>query len=232
MSLAAIATGVQAAIGLGQTIAGMVKKKPIIPEADVPDEVFQNMTDAEYWSYIGMPPEQRQRAVEDIQRAGSSALSQSSSRKGGLGMVSQIAQGQSNSYRSLSEMDTNMRYRNINRLYGARDRMATEKNRVDEINRNIAYDERDQRNQLIGAGMQNVMGAFGTTSLLDANADEGGEGSSTWFGRRKTAKAEFAQKTAPGAIKVPDLWHNKKDTYDPMGSFVSQNNFGSLLKNR
>ena len=32
--------GAQTALGIGQTIAGIVKKKPEIPEYDIPEEVY------------------------------------------------------------------------------------------------------------------------------------------------------------------------------------------------
>jgi len=173
MSLAAIGLIAQTALGIGQTIAGAVKKKPIIPEADIPDEVFQNLSDAEYWSMIGMPPEQREMAVEDIQRSSASALSRSKDRRGGMGLISRIQQGETEGYRGVSELDTSMRVRNINRLSTARDRVAEERNRADDINRQIKFDERTERNQLIGSGIQNVMGALGTASFMDSFGGNG-----------------------------------------------------------
>ena len=82
--LGLIATGAQAALGVGQTIAGLVKKKPEIPEYDIPQEVYDNMTDAEYWSFQGLPEASKQQFVQESKRTGATALSRSADRKGGL----------------------------------------------------------------------------------------------------------------------------------------------------
>jgi len=201
--IGAILAGVQGAIGLGQTIAGALKKKPIIPEADISQEMFDSMSDAEYWSFIGMPPEQRQRAIEDISRTGIQAQDQASTRKAGLGMTSMIAQNQTEGYKNLADLDTKMRYQNVLRLDERRDRMTAERNRVDDINRNIKLDERDRRDELIGAGMQNVMGALGTAASLFGDDEGDGLGDPAKKAERKAARAgrrdARAQKNAMGS---------------------------------
>ncbi len=168
MSLALASLGAQTVLGLGQTIAGMFKKKPIIPEADIPDEVFQSLSDAEYQSMIGMPPAQRQRAIEDIQRGGATAIGRADARKTGMGMISQIQQQETEGYRGVADFDVQARYRNQDRLERARGRMTEEKNRAADINRQIKLDERGRRDEMIGAGMQNVMSALGTGSAMSA----------------------------------------------------------------
>ena len=162
IGLAGAGLAVQGILGLGQMIGGLVKKKPVIPEAEIPQELFQNMTDAEYWSYIGMPEAQRQRYIEDNLRTGATALAGATDRKGGLGLVSSIAQSQTEGNRNLAEMDTNLRYQNMQNLYARRDRLAEERRYVNDVNRQIKLDERDRRDQLIGAGIQNIAGAAGT----------------------------------------------------------------------
>jgi hypothetical protein len=177
MSLALAGLAVQGALGLGQMIGGLAKKKPEIPEAEIPPEVFQNMSDAEYWAYVGMPEEQRQRYVEDIQRSSATALERSRTRKGGLGLTSAVAQSETDKYRDLVTLDTQMRMKNLSMLYGARERVASERVRAEDINRNIKLDERMRRDKLIGAGIQNIGGAAGTVGMLSAMFPElGGEG--------------------------------------------------------
>jgi hypothetical protein len=152
--IGAIMGGVQAAIGLGQTIAGIAKKKPIIPEAEIPQDVFRSLSDAEYQSLIGMPAEQRQRAIEDIQRGGATAFSRAKDLKGGMGLVSNIAQQETEGYRGLAER----RYQNLDRLERRRDRMADEERYAADVNRQLKLDERARRDELIGAGLQNIVG--------------------------------------------------------------------------
>jgi hypothetical protein len=193
MSLALGAMAAQTVLGIGQTIAGMVRKKPIIPEADIPDEVFANLSDAEYWSMIGMPPAQRQRAIEDIQRTGATERAGIQSLKGGLGAVARSAQTEVEGQRGVADMDTSYRYKNIDRLERARGRMSEEKNRADDINRQIKLDERARRDEMIGAGMQNVMGALGTAAYLDVLGDDDEIGGKLFGGR-----GLFGKKTGAG----------------------------------
>jgi hypothetical protein len=230
MSLALGATVAQTVLGLGQTIAGLVKKKPIIPEADIPEEVFQSLTDAEYQAMIGMPPAQRQRAIEDIQRGGATALGRTGERKGGLGMVSRIAQQEAEGYRGLADMDVQARYRNLDRLERARGRMAEERNRAADINRQIAMDERARRDQMIGAGLQNVMGSIGTGSTMAAMFPEQFQGGifGKLFGRGGDTTPGSIE---PGAITQPTGGFIRKNMpYNPMDSFTPQNSLGAVLK--
>jgi hypothetical protein len=174
--IGAIMGGVQAAIGLGQTIAGIAKKKPIIPEAEIPQDVFRSLNDAEYQAMIGMPAEQRQRAIEDIQRGGATAFSRAKDLKSGVGLVSDIAQRETEGYRGLAEYDTERRYENINRLERRRDRMAEEERYAADVNRQLAIDERNRRDELIGAGLQNIVGGGATLGEMLFNQKEDGTG--------------------------------------------------------
>jgi len=162
ISLAGAALAGQAGLGLAQTVGGALMKKPEIPEIEIPQEVFQNMSDAEYWSYVGMPETQRQRYLEDIQTSSANALSRVSDRKGGLGAVSSIQAREAESLRELATLDTKMRMDNLNKLYKAREVGAQYDLQTQQLNREKSLQERTEKKQIIGAGLQNVMGAFGT----------------------------------------------------------------------
>jgi hypothetical protein len=168
MSIAGIALATQAGLGLAQTVGGLLTKKPTIPEAEIPQEVMQNLSDAEYWSLVGMPEEQRQRYIDDLKSSTATALRNVGTRKGGLGAISSAYQAERQGLKEITDLDTEVRMRNLDRLYQARDRVAQTRTAADDVNREIAMFKYGERNKLIGAGMQNIMGAFGTASMADS----------------------------------------------------------------
>jgi len=169
LGLGAISGIVQGGLGLVQSIAGLAKKKPKIPEYDIPEEVYQNMSDAEYASFIGLPETQKREFIDNTQRAGTQAMQQSTSRKGGMGMVAGIQQQQADDYKSLLSADAGARRENIRDFWSMRNVMASEKSKKQEWKRDAVMTERDEINQMRGAGLQNMMGAMGTMAGLDMN---------------------------------------------------------------
>jgi len=163
----------QTALGIGQTIAGLVKKKPEIPEYDIPQEVYANMTDAEYWAMEGLPDAQKQQYIQNIQRSGTTALSRSADRKGGLGLVSSIAQQEQDAATNLLSMDAQARMQNLSRLFQARETVAGYKDIKYDKDLAKVMEERAEVDELRGAGTQNIMNALGTFAAL---GDEDGEG--------------------------------------------------------
>ena len=179
MAGSAIAGTAQAAIGVGQMIGGLFMPKPDIPDYEIPQEIYENMTDAEYWSFVGLPEAQKQQYIEGSMRAGASALSASASRKGGLGMVSSIAQQQSDANRELLTMDTQARMQNLQRYWGARERMAQAKDVQFGHKMDKTMYQLQRRDNMLGAGMQNIAGGFG--NFIGLNEGQ------TGFGRKSTS---------------------------------------------
>lgn len=171
--LAAISLGTQLVGGLAQTIGSASQKKPIIPEYEIPEEVYQNMSDAEYWAFQGMPTAQKEQYIQNVQRTSTAALSGLEDRKAGLGAITNLAQNETDAWKSMLAMDEERRWKNQQALYGARERVAEEKRIKDDIDRQIALDERDRRDQGIGAGLQNVMNALGTIAGADVMSEGG-----------------------------------------------------------
>jgi len=169
--IGAIASGAQALLGIGQMVGGLFMEKPEIPEYDIPDELYANMTDAEYWSFKGMPDAQRQQFIEQSQRAGASAISASASRKGGMGMISSVAQQQQDAATELLVQDSQARMKNLQNFWDARKTIAGAKDFKYEADLGKAMEERGRRDEMLGAGMQNLALAGSTIGGL---AEEGG----------------------------------------------------------
>ena len=160
--LGLIAGGLQAGLGIAQTISGLTMEKPEIPDYDIPEEVYKNLSDAEYWKFQGLPEAQKQQFIEQSQRAGATALSRSSSRKGGLGLVSSIAQQEQDSATQLLSMDAQQRMSNLQNLFRSREVMAGAKDKKFGYEMEKVMYERQRRDSMIGAGMQNIAGVAST----------------------------------------------------------------------
>jgi hypothetical protein len=205
--LGLIAAGAQAALGLGQTIAGLARRKPPLPEYDIPQEIYQNMSDAEYQSFIGLPDVQKQQFIEESKRAGATALARSSDRKGGLGLVSGIAQQERDDARMLMTEDATQRLKNLHTFWGMRETMAGEKRLKQQVKRENIMQRRDERAQMIGAGLQNIMGATGTGAAIDTYTEGG----------------LFSSLSGRGGASV-----NKLNTFNPSAT-VPQNSLSAIL---
>jgi len=170
--IGALIAGTQAAVGIGQAVAGYSKLKNLTrPEYQIPSEIEQNMSEAELMSYYGMPDAQKQSYMQNIQRSGQQALSGTADRKGGLGMVSAIQQNQQDSYSNLLSADVQQRMQNIQTAQNMRNVMAGYKDKAFQMNEMQPYQQDYAEAQgLIGAGMQNVMGGLqsgGQMLMLD-----------------------------------------------------------------
>ena len=160
--IGALIAGTQAAVGIGQAVAGYSKLKNLTrPEYQIPSEIEQNMSEAELMSYYGMPDAQKQSYMQNIQRSGQQALSGTADRKGGLGMVSAIQQNQQDSYSNLLSADVQQRMQNIQNAQNMRSVMADYKDKAFQMNEMQPYQQDYAEAQgLIGAGMQNFMGGL------------------------------------------------------------------------
>jgi hypothetical protein len=185
--------GAQTALGIGQTIAGLVKKKPEIPEYDIPAEVYENMTDAEYWALQGLPKEHIEQFIQESKRTGATALSRSADRKGGLGLVSSIAQQERDDTTELLKTKATAAMSGLDRLFAARDTVSQQEGIKQEWAKEKTMAKRDEINALPGAGLQNIMGAGGTFAGLDSASDSAGGIFEDLFGTKdsRTAKRDW-----------------------------------------
>jgi hypothetical protein len=167
--LAALGAGLaagQAILGVAQGIKGLTMPKPSIPDYEIPQEIYDNMTDAEYWSFIGMPEEQKKLYMDQIAQQGATALSRSADRKGGLGMISTIADQQRKGAQEMAAMDASMRAERQKDLYAARTAMGQQRAMKYEADRSKAEYLRGKRDEMIGAGIQNIGGALGSAANM------------------------------------------------------------------
>jgi len=223
-----IIPAIQGALGLGQAIAGLVKKKVEIPKAVASEELGQTLTEAEARAGTGFSEASNQLFSERMGRAMASARAGIDERKGGLGAISKLFQSETDAIAERGIADEERRLQNLSQLYRAREIKAAEDARVDDINRQIALDERGRRDELIGAGLQNVMGAAGTYGTLGVLSGEdplsdifgGGGGRLNRTNRRSRAVGMSSPEVADALGEWNPTRENLRSLSDPYAGIL------------
>jgi hypothetical protein len=172
---AGIGTAAQLGIGAAQYFKGKkLERENKRPTYQIPQEVFQNLTQAQQMALQGLPEEQKQAYIESLQQQTAYGLDQIASRKGGLtglaGLVNQQNQGMQN----LMAQDASARMANIQGLMNQRQNVADYRGQEFQFNQlNPFYFKQAQAEALKGSGMQNVMtgvgnAAYGLGAAYDA----------------------------------------------------------------
>jgi len=158
----AIAGGVSglinAVVGAGQKRKGrkMLKQIGDSPNMNIPNEVLQNQKIAQLRANTGLPQEQYNQAMKNLQRNQMTALSGARDRRGGLSILAATQQNMDDGTLNLDVADAKARIGNENTLYGINNNVANWKqkqwqnNVSDKWNRKYSY-----AMSLLGAGNQN-----------------------------------------------------------------------------
>lgn len=178
------------------------------PVYQVPEEIKQNLTQAQQQALQGLPEEQKRQYIENIQRGSAQSLSASQSRKGGLSGVTAINQQQGQAYNQMLSMDAQARRENQRALMQQRGVMADYKdqafqfNVVDPYYEKIAGDK--QRSQDLA---QNLTSAGGMASGV------GGTGTKT---QTPTQKTPTQDQTLGYYQNTPQIGGYQNSQYDYM----------------
>lgn len=167
----AIGAGAQGVMGLFQLGGGLFMKKPKRPDYQIADEFNKNISLAQGVKNIGMDKASYQNALNNIgrnQSAGIGALQQRNS----IGSISTIIQRSNDAALNLDSMDARMKQNNFitgSRMeMGANESLANEKIQKMQWEKFQPYMDRvNQKNSLMGAGMQNIAGAAQSLSLTN-----------------------------------------------------------------
>jgi hypothetical protein len=140
-------------------------KRPIY---QIPAEVQQGLSLAEQQALQGIPEEQKQQFISNLQRGTAYALGQSSSRKGGLAGLAALNENQNTAYGDLRSADAAARFQRQGRVYDQLGNVVNEKEQQWQINQENPFYERTARDQANrGALYRNVgnaaqLGLYGT----------------------------------------------------------------------
>lgn len=151
---------IQAGTGVAQAVSGWKQKKELTrPEYQIPEEIEKNVSEAELMSYYGLPDAQKAEFLQNIQRSSAASLRGISERKGGIGAVTAAQQAEQDAYMEMLTEDTRQRMANIYRAQEMRGTLAAYKDKQFSFEMEDYEQKYDEAQALIGAGMQNVMGA-------------------------------------------------------------------------
>jgi len=131
------------------------------PTYEIPPEVAAGLNEAQRQALQGMPEEQRQQAISDMQRGQAYSLSQASSRKGGLQGIAALNENQNRGYATLANLSSQMRAQKQAQVFNQLQNVADYKGQKFQLNQLNPYYEKTAQNQaMIGAGMQNISQGF------------------------------------------------------------------------
>lgn len=162
-------TWVAAAVASASITAGGIQyfkgkadqKKNKRPAYEIPDEVKQNMSLAQQMAVQGLPEEQKQQYINNIQRSTATSLRNLGSRNAGLAGVAQVQQQQNNGYQQLFGMDAQARQANQRGLFEQNQNMANYRDQAFQVNKINPYYEMTAKNEtMMGAGLQNIGKGF------------------------------------------------------------------------
>lgn len=156
------------------------------PDYNIPQEISQNLTDAQRMALQGLPEEQRQQFINNIQRGTAFGMSQLGSRKAGLAGLATMNQQQQDAYGNLLSMDAQARQQNQQGLMNQRQVMADYRDQQFQLNKlNPFYEKQAEIEALKGAGIQNIGNSF------QMAAGQQGQGANTDAGQyRKPQQSE------------------------------------------
>jgi hypothetical protein len=183
-----VGSALSAGLGIYQYEKGLQDQKSNArPEYQIPDEIKQNLSQAEMMALEGLPAEQKQQYIQNLQRSANFGLRNISSRKGGLAGLSGVVQSQNDAYGNLLSADAQARRENQKLAMQRGDISAQYKDQAFQLNKLNPYYERTAQDQaLMGAGMQNIGGAVGQLAKGIGGMNSGyGSG----YGKRPTGGA-------------------------------------------
>lgn len=127
------------------------------PTEQVPGEEIENQNIARQQAATGLPSEQYQNAMQNIQRQQLSAIRGAHDRRGGLGAIAGIQQNTNDANLNLDVADSKQKIANQNNLMNVNNRLASWKDKVWQNNVMGKYNQQyGYANSLLGAGNQNV----------------------------------------------------------------------------
>lgn len=168
---------INAGVGFAQRAKGkkLLKQLGDAPTEQIPNAVLQNQKMAQLSANTGLPQEQYNNAIKNLQRNQMIALRGASDRHGGLSLLAGSEQGLNDSTLKLDVADAAARTNNQKTLYGINNQVGNWQDRVWQNNVNNPYMRKmAYANSLLGIGNQNA--STGVDQLAGAGALFAGSG--------------------------------------------------------
>lgn len=171
-------SGVKAGIGALQAVKGRkTLRDNQRPEYQIPNEIKQNLTDAQLQEIEGLPAAQRNAYIQNIDRGMAAGLAAGSDRNAGLAGLGSMVSASNDAFTNLLSMDAQARQQNRQNLAMQRQNMAQYKDQAFDINKMQPYIENQvSGDSMLGSGLTNMMDAFQTSAAMahESGAGEGG----------------------------------------------------------
>ena len=166
--LVGIPAAVKTGTGIAQFLAGRkALRETKRPMRQIPQEVIANLTQAQVQALEGMPEEQRNLFIQDMQRSQQQAVRGLADRRAGIAGIPQLYQGELDSLNRLAMQDSQMRLQNQNLLTAQRAEMGRQMDTQFQLNEYEPFlNKMRMAEGLIGSGMQNAMGGFTDASRM------------------------------------------------------------------
>ena len=166
--LVGIPAAVKTGTGIAQFLAGRkALRETKRPMRQIPQEVIANLTQAQVQALEGMPEEQRNLFIQDMQRSQQQAVRGLADRRAGIAGIPQLYQGELDSLNRLAIQDSQMRLQNLNNLTAQRAEMGRQMDTQFQLNEYEPFlNKMRMAEGLIGSGMQNAMGGFTDASKM------------------------------------------------------------------
>lgn len=131
------------------------------PTEEIPKEQIENQNLLKQQAATGLPSEQYQKAMQDIQRQQLVAIRGAHDRRGGLGVIPTIQQGTNDATLKLNVEDAKQKINNTNTLIAGNNRLSSWKDKVWQNNVLGKYNQQyGYAQNLIGSGNQNAAAGF------------------------------------------------------------------------
>jgi hypothetical protein len=170
-TIGAIAAGAGAAAkgisGASQTAKGKkALRNAKDPGYKIPEEFQTNLSQAENMARVGLPSQEYNLASTNIQRGTQAGLRQLGRMSNPFAGIASLQRGQSDAFARLDASNAAARRQNMLQAMGARRELAGQKLAQQQYAQQGYFDKVNQANALIGAGRQNVAGAFNTVGNI------------------------------------------------------------------
>ena len=176
----------QIGLGLTQGIGGYLASRNLkAPQYTMPGEYQQNLAAAQMRAAGGLPSASRQLAEQQMARGTAAGLNKLQDRNMVATGVSGLAQAQADQANKLAAMDADARLRGELQVANARVAIAGAKDKEFAIKQQDYLRRAQANSSLMGAGIQNVVGAGQNMAMMDMMKQYYGLGkNATTFGEK------------------------------------------------
>ena len=181
------------------------------PEYKIPQEIKDNLTQAEVQSLEGLPAAQKKEYIQNIERSQVAQQEASADRQGGLIGMQNAIRTSNDAYNSLVSRDAAEREGNRSRVYGARADLANAKLAK------LANEERAYQQELagvqgnLGASIQQQNAAFdtGTAAAIYGAGSVGSRGARN---KKRRREGDYDDGFNADAPTLGDRWNDGNNT--------------------